>query len=465
VAIARLWLMPLGSSFWVDEMATVFVVEHGASDPSLAVAPQVPQSIYYSVARSTNPGRSEVAYRLPSVLFMGAALFFVALLAARLIHPDAKWFVFFAALSLKNINYEASNARPYAMGICAAAAGLYFLVRWLDDHRWFDAVLFVVFAALLWRVHLIFWPFYIVFALTSLARRNAVELWKIAAIFAILGLLLIPVAVHAVQLNAQAKEHVVTAQPGVWDLIRVLRLTLVLAAAAGAWILSKFARPRAVALSSAVPILGWMLTQPVALFAYSRLTGNSVFVPRYLTLSTPGTALAAALAVSLFLPERFWKPAALVMGVCALLAAGDTKKLWPDHHNSDWRGAAEAINRLALPVSVPIICPSPFIEARAPEWRPDYPLPGFLYAHLPVYPVRGNVVLFPFANSPEAEAYATALVEGAIPASGRVVIYGGNGGASFWVEWFAKRPELAGWTHRELGDFLDVHAVLFEKRQ
>ncbi len=39
VSIARLWLMPLGSSFWVDETATAFVVHYGAQDPSFAVAP------------------------------------------------------------------------------------------------------------------------------------------------------------------------------------------------------------------------------------------------------------------------------------------------------------------------------------------------------------------------------------------------------------------------------------------
>ena len=42
VSITRLWLMPLPSSFWVDEMATAFVVHHGPNDPSFAVAPQVP---------------------------------------------------------------------------------------------------------------------------------------------------------------------------------------------------------------------------------------------------------------------------------------------------------------------------------------------------------------------------------------------------------------------------------------
>ena len=39
--------MPLGSSFWIDEMGTVFVTRHGAADPSLSVAPQVALSIYY----------------------------------------------------------------------------------------------------------------------------------------------------------------------------------------------------------------------------------------------------------------------------------------------------------------------------------------------------------------------------------------------------------------------------------
>jgi len=50
--VTRLWLMPLPSSFWVDEMATVFVVQHGPNHPSLAVAPQVPDSIYYQLPRA-----------------------------------------------------------------------------------------------------------------------------------------------------------------------------------------------------------------------------------------------------------------------------------------------------------------------------------------------------------------------------------------------------------------------------
>lgn len=467
VCFARLWLMPLGSSFWVDEMATIFVVEHGADDPSLKVAPQVPQSIYYPVVRALESGRSEIAYRLPSILFMGLALLFVALLASRLIHRDAWWFAMFACLALKGINYEAADARPYAMGMCLAAAGLYFLVRWLDSGRLWDAALFVIFAALLWRVHLIFWPFYVVFAIYALARIRAAPWRRIAIAFGILVVLLIPVAMRAIELNAEAKGHVVIEQPGWLALLHSTHLTLVAATALGAWIWTKFSGKGGVRVPTATLalILTWWLWHPLALFAFSHITGNSVFVPRYLALSLPGTAVAATLAAACFLPSRFWKPAALIMGVSALIFSNDWKHLWPPHHNSDWRVASLTINELAFPPSTPVICPSPFIEARPPEWTPDYKMPGFLYAHLLVYPVNGNVVLFPFADSAEADDYATTLVQGALPAAGRFVVYGGNGGAHFWRDWFEKRPELEGWSHRNLGPFDDVDVVVFEKKK
>ena len=463
MCLVRLWLMQLPSSFWVDETATVFVVEHGAGDPSLKVAPQVPQSIYYPVIRAFNPGVSEVAYRFPSILFMGVALMFVGLLARRLIHPDAWWFAIFACFALKGINYEAANARPYAMGICVAAAGLYFLVRWLDTGRLWDAALFVIFAALLWRVHLIFWPIYAVFAMYALARFSYVNWWRITIAFCIVGILLIPVAMRAIELNADAQQHVVVEQPAWLNLVHSFRLALILAAGLGAWIWSRWAKPREIASPALILILAWWLWHPVALFAFSRISGNSVFVPRYLAMSLPGAALAATLAAGWFLPSRSWKQAALVMGVSALAVSGNWTEVWPSHHNSDWRAAAQAVNRLALPPSIPVICPSPFIEARSPAWTPDYEMPGFLYAPLLVYPVRGNIVLFPYATSPEAEDYATALVQGALPRAARFVIYGANGGVHFWRDWFATRPELAGWSHRSLGSFKDVDAVLFER--
>ena len=466
VCFVRLWAIELPSSFWVDEMATVFVVEHGAADPSLKVAPQVPQSIYYPVIRAFSPGRSDILYRVPSILFMGLALMFVGALASRLIHPDAWWFAIFACFALRGINYEAANARPYAMGISVAAAGLYFLVRWLDTGRLGDAGLFVIFAALLWRVHLIFWPFYVVFAAYAL-MSGALRYRRLAIAFGIVGLSLIPVAMRAIELNAQAQQHVVIEQPTWMNLAHSLHLPLVAAAGFGAWIWSASCEAGWTNLDSRVGAragfwhggygIRWLCSH------FRGSLGIACSCRDTLLCRLPGAAMAATLAAAWFLPPRFWKPAALIMGLGALIAAGNWTEIWPSHHNSDWRAAAEAVNRLALPPSTPVICPSPFVEARPPAWTPDYEMPGFLYAQLLVYPVRGNVVLFPFVDSPEAEDYATALLHGAVPVAGRFVIYGANGGVHFWRDWFEKRPELAGWRHRSLGDFKDVDAVVFEK--
>src|ERR1035438_2057662 len=63
-------------------------------------------------------------------------------------------------------------------------------------------------------------------------------------------------------------------------------------------------------------------------------------------------------------------------------------------------GAASALGRWEAGDNVPVICPSPFIEAQPPTWRPDYPLQAFLYSNLTLYPIAGRAYTFPFATFP-----------------------------------------------------------------
>ncbi len=88
LCIARLWLMPLGSSFWLDETATVFVAQHGAAHPSILEAgPQSWRSWYYPAIRLNGAvfGYSEVAARMPSIVAMAALLALLAALVRRLL--------------------------------------------------------------------------------------------------------------------------------------------------------------------------------------------------------------------------------------------------------------------------------------------------------------------------------------------------------------------------------------------
>jgi hypothetical protein len=466
--------MPLPSSFWVDEMATVFVVHHGPSHPSFAVAPQVPDSIYYRLPQAAESlfGFSEISYRLPSVLLMGIALFLIARLAARLIAPETAWFAAFACLSMRGFNDQAADARPYALGTCLAAASLLFLIRWLDSAHWWNAAPFIICAALLWRVHLLFWPFYIVLALYAFIRLLRHETRKgwfpTTVIFALLGIALLPVLLDALHLFRQATAHVIVALPTFRDLRISLKFGLILICGGGAFTLSRLFRwPRVRAFSvnsGLILIAAWWLIQPLSLFAVSRLTGSSMFVARYLYIGLPGAVLAATLAASYFIPAERWKPLTAVFGVGVLLLLGQWSQLWPMHHGSDWRLAAHTIDQWAAgDPDMPVLCPSPFIEARPPVWQPSYALPGFLYCHLPVYPFRGKPYLLPFDDSPEAERYVTGLAEGPIPASGRFLIYGGSGNVRYWRNWFSVRPEFSAWHRERLGNFGDVVVELFER--
>ena len=472
--VTRFWLMPLPSSFWLDETATVFVARRGAGHPSLAIAaPQAWRSWYYPLIHSTGSalGYSEIATRLLSVLALAVFIWLFARLAARLIHAGAAWFAAFACLALPGFNYQAANARPYALGMCVFAAALLCLIRWLDSGRWLPGLLFAGAAAVTLYMHLLFWPSCLVFVIYATARvgrgETPVSWRRAAAVFGLCGLFVLPVLRETLILLRDARAHVIAPPPSPLQFVRSLELTLVLACAGGAWLIALRRHSQAetakLSASTMVGIGAWWLCQPIALFAFSWLTGNGVFVPRYLQLALPGAALAATAAAARFIPITQWNRCAAVLALGALVFGGPWRPLWPRHHNSDWRAAAAAVNRIEADAATPVICPSPFIEARPPAWRPDYPLPGFLYAHLDVYPIDAAPYLFPFADSPQAEGLASALTRGSLAASHRFLIYGWEPQVNFWRGWFAARPEFAGWRQRRLGPFADVDLVEFER--
>lgn len=473
LCLLRLWVMPIGSSFWVDEMATQFVVLHGANDPTLQVAPQVPASIYYVLPSLIQKwfGFSEIGYRIPSLIAFLAALLLIWKIAARLIHPAAGWLVVFLCLTLRDFNYQADDARPYALATLAVAASLWLLIRWLDRDSWTDAILFIAAAALVWRVHLVLWPVYVLFviyAAVRVARGDTTVGWiKALAVFSILGACLIPVLIGALALNRQAAEHVVVDVPNTGDLVNQLKMGVVLGACAVAAVAARMlkwpAATRPIPWESWCLILGWWIGDPLCIFLYSVLTGHSVFLARYMDVALPGVALSGAAAASIFLPAKYWKQIAAITGICVLMFVGRWNHLSIAHHGSDWRGAARALDALAFSPEALVICPSPFIEARPPVWTPAYPISSFLYSNLLTYPFRGKRVPFPYEGSAEAGTFAAQLSEQNLANANRFAIYGGQRAVKFWREWFATRPELARMRSRELGDFGDVHVVVFER--
>jgi hypothetical protein len=401
---------------------------------------------------------------------MAVALYKIFRIATRIIHVRAGWLAVFACLALTGINYQADDARPYAFGTCIAAISVYFLVLWLDTGAWRNALGFLLAAAVLWRIHLIFWPFYLVLASYAVARKKdggtSVSWNRLIFTFGLLGIALAPVIWSALGLWKRANEHVVAPVPSFRDLKRSLQVNLPGLTLGAAFALRRLlkwtASPSRVSTPSSMLILSWWLVHPLCLFCLSHVTGTSLFVTRYLYLCLPGAALTATFAAAKLIPPTRLQQAAIVFGVTVMVVLGDWHVRLPRHHNSDWRTAASRINSLGLRSDTPVICPSPFIEARPPAWTPEYRLPGFLYAHLFVYPVNGKPYLLPFNDSAEAESYATSLSDTILTSTARFVIYGGDHNVFFWRDWFAGQTALRGWKNRRLGPFGDVDAVVFE---
>jgi hypothetical protein len=273
----------------------------------------------------------------------------------------------------------------------------------------------------------------------------------------------VPPLIRSVSLFHGASAHVIVPAPTLAELSSQIRLSMVAGACAlGAvlrWLFKRqFMAP--MAGDAAVLILAWWLIDPLILFGISSASGSSLFVPRYMFLALPGAVLAACVP-ALFIPVRFWKPMAAVLGLAALLFTGHWNELWPVHQRSDWRAASRRLIDWTAGEQVPVICPSPFIEARPPVWTPDYPLTGFLYSHLAVYPMGGRVYPFPFEFPPEAESFARQLIAGSLPQSGRFAIYGQESQVNYWLFWFAAQPELVDWDKRILGLYGDVELVAF----
>jgi hypothetical protein len=470
VCLTRLWLMPLPSSFWTDETGTVFVAEHPA-DPSLAPVPQVPASVYFALPRAARIlfGSSEVSYRLPSLLLMGIALFLVARLAARLVRPEAAWFAVFACLALSDFDFYAADARPYALGICVTAASLYFLIDWLDTARWISAFLFLLFTALLWRVQLVFWAFYpvfLIYTLLRLARATTSVGWiRGLLVYCLLALALLPVAWDALGLLRNGSAHVFAPMPGIRSLPLTIPWKWIAACAALAWLAAQFLKWRIqkpASLSAMTLIAAWWLWMPLCLFAFSRATGIVLYIPRYFSPALPGAALAATAAAACWLPPARWSQASAVLGIAALIMAGNWQVLWPGHAEDNWREASFAEDFAAVEPDTPVLAVSPFVEAQPPTWTPEYHLPGFLYAPLSVYPLRGTVYPFPFIRSQNADRYAADLLRDTLLKHSRFIIYGAGRNTGSWVVWFSQRPELAHWRFNVVSAQA-VNAAVFDK--
>jgi hypothetical protein len=354
------------------------------------------------------------------------------------------------------MEFAAGDARPYALAVLFAVASTLTLVRWADDQRpWLGAVYVVLVAATLYAHYLsalalVAHPLYV-------AKRRR-ELRPAVYAFAVVGVaaLMLPAFPQLRALFVRRAELEVPLSISFVELFTILLPPVLVGGLVLAGLVSRrWDRP---SIDVEPPSAGgatlagvWWLLPPTILYLVSRVSSTTLFEPRYLFFSTPGLALAAALATRAISPPRSRRVIAVGVAMIAVFAFASRT-----HSGEDWRAAADAVNRLADP-STPVLVRPAFIESTDVGWVREPGKRQYLLSVLRPYPMEGAIIAVPYEFSADAERYLDSFT-GRLDAADRFLLVNDYGGFRAWLD-----GRLAGFSSRLVARGGIITVILFER--
>jgi hypothetical protein len=424
---AVLWLRPIASSFWEDELVTWWVID-GSFREMLhrSYALQGQTALYYPLAWLVRQiGDKEWVLRLPSLVAMIAAAYMLFRLATRLLDRELGRLAVLVFVVWPGIAFEASNARPYAIAVLVTVASVFALVLWLDRGSRASMVVWVVLTALLAYAHILFVLAIPAQLLYAIARRREgstrVSTRAIVtglAIVAVLDLALVPQVIGIV--DRRGALILSTALSFDWFgnvLVPTFFVSALIVGGIIAWATSSitFERLR-VDRSAAVLVLSWLLIPLVVVAVLALTTSVVLLASRYtLEVAPAGALLAAAVLRAIEPPAARRIIAALlavftVWGTAGVLKAGE-----------DWRWAASTAQAASDAHSVTLLHPG-LVESGQLDWFSDPEERSYLMTPAAYYSFPGPIVPVPIEATSDSEAFVSRELA-ALPSSVDRIIY------------------------------------------
>ncbi len=241
IMFVRLWLMPLDSSLWLDEIGTYWVTNARFTEivPRAKLFLQsVPYAAIVWMVRALG-GSSEIVLRLPSLLAAGLAVWLLYRLGLEFFDRETAFLAIGIFVGLPSFAFAAGDARPYAFAVLTTVGALWMLVRWLERGRTIDAGCYVLFAAATIYFHYLFATTLVVhaaYALWKWHRGARVPLTALVVAAAAIALLVAPGTILVVQMARDRAFHSFGRMPGMDSILEALAPPIVL----GALLLSGF---------------------------------------------------------------------------------------------------------------------------------------------------------------------------------------------------------------------------------
>ncbi len=472
-----LWSLPLTSSLWLDETVTWWMAsgsfetlwqrgsEFSGGSPVPWILPWASMKLF---------GSSEWALRLPSLLCMAGAVLVVAAIGRRLFDRGTGFFAAAVFAFHHVVQFEARNARAYALAMLGAALATLALLRWLERPGFLRAVTYGVCASLTVLAHFMFGGILIVHAAWVLVFRGVRgPCWSIREI-AVLALATLAGLVPAIGLfldvGARASGLMVSGVPYIEALLRELAPHATVAAALiGVIVLGVLGRLRRDA--AAPPLARRVLLAlallfvlpPIVLFVVSRWTAWQVFLPRYASWHAIGFALLVGWC---------WRQVAgqgsRILLVVVLCVMGSGAFLTRSHFVNEWRGVSAAVSvELERHPGAPLLAHTGLIESLDASFVRDPEKSAYLLAPFAAYPVPSGHELKALTWNAHTLDAQVLLEELALwlerEHKAFVLASRDTNEPGFWP-FFRGRLGPLGWKDRRLEDIRgNMIAVVFEK--
>ncbi len=473
LAIILLWVMPLNSSFWLDETVTFWSAYKGIAAAVARSRFWPGQNLCYTLLAATVirvGGPSEAMLRLPSLLAAIATAWLLFRLGTRLFDQETGMLAVVVFVSSKVMTEMAANARPYAIGLLLVVAATLQLVRWLEIGRLTDMLAYVVLAAAIIYFHILFATIYLVHAVYALygVRHNTQVRWRTVIIAAaLIGLLILPLVWNAAHWGRVSTESSWAGTPGSGELLSALMPAILGASIFAGLLVSLFFRE--VSLPSfpemprktAVLLVSWLTIPIVALSLVSRFTGFKVFVPRYYLPALAALPLIVGWGIRGVVPARMrlWVSACIVFG--ALVSFGGFH-LKISRHHEDWRAVASIVRTAGVNNDTPVLLRTGLIETATIRWDTDIDPDSPLLCPLSKYPVPGRVIVVPRQLDQASVRYLDHVASTILEPSQQFVFIT-RGDSDGFRPWFVGRLSNRGFVATDLYQSEGLSATLFRK--
>ena len=403
ILFALFFIPAMTRSLWIDETITYWVIKDGFRDLLYrAIHFQGQSPFYYLIVWSFTQilGNSEWVLRLPSLLALTLACFFLYRLC--LVLFDREWALIsvLCLICLWQVTDVGRDARPYGLAVMFSILSVLCFVKWLQNDRINYQIAYIFSSAATCYSHIMFAPiFFIHISYFFINRGNIsyVSYRKLIVTFGTLTILVSPNIYQLILLYEKRELLSFAFMPSIIDLINAwFPFVLIFPLIAGFLLACIFDRATCREWGVFVPkkmlfILIWFFFPASLLFIISKMTGSSIFYPRYFFWSYPAIALVIAGLVKMLGNSQSRLIAVSVFSMVFIII----NIIYPKPIEN-WRSAVEYVTSTKMSQKGPIIVWPGLVEARNVKWSIDKEKRDYLLAPFSYYTLKSTVFSLPW---------------------------------------------------------------------